>query len=198
MPFGIRLQEKAAGSGQLDPLNQRVVLVHGKDQNLGTWQPRANLPGRLRAVDDRHRVVQQHDIGLRLQRLADGFLTIAGLCDDGPSRLSLQDAAEARTHHFMVVCDENSGHRFFPRAYCRTTTPSRASVETPVRAKGKCRYHCAGTPDLVQGLRRQQFRPVAAAAAVARDPWARKWGSQGLSPQVRRRGPAYPERWFGS
>src|SRR5262249_19079168 len=30
-----------------------------------TERTRANLAGSLRAVDDRHRVVQQHDIGLR-------------------------------------------------------------------------------------------------------------------------------------
>src|SRR5262245_27438550 len=122
--------------------------MHGKDQDFGARQASADLAGGLGAVDDRHRVVQQHDVRLRLERLADGLFAITSLANDGPPGLRLQDAAEARTHHFMVVCDENSGHRFFPRTYCRTSTPLRASVETRVRANGKCRYRGTGAPDL--------------------------------------------------
>src|SRR5262245_35872989 len=86
--------------------------MHGEDQDFGPWQSGADLAGGLRTVDDRHRVIQQHDIRQCFKRLADGFFTVTGLAYDCPAGLRLQDAAEARTHHFMVVCDENSCHRF--------------------------------------------------------------------------------------
>src|SRR5262245_21411938 len=86
--------------------------MHGEDQDFGPWQSCADLAGGLRTIDDRHRVIQQHDIRQCFKRLTDGFFTVAGLAYNCPSGLRLQDAAEARTHHFMVVCDENSCHLF--------------------------------------------------------------------------------------
>src|SRR5262245_5231379 len=177
--------------------------MHGKDQDFGARQASADLAGGLGAVDDRHRVVQQHDVRLRLERLADGLFAITSLANDGPPGLRLQDAAEARTHHFMVVCDEDSGHRFFPRAYCRTSTPSRASVETRVRANGKCRYRGTGPPELTKNAKARPFsgpfsRQGVGGAATLQISTAPQGHTQGFSRPARPREPAYLASRSGS
>src|SRR5262245_39420336 len=71
----------------------------------------AYLPGRLRAVDERQRVVDYGDIWFGLQRLLNRLLPVSGLSHHLPVRLSLNDMAQSRPDHIVVVCDQDSDHR---------------------------------------------------------------------------------------
>src|SRR5215510_7733218 len=71
----------------------------------------AYLPSRLRAVDERQRVVDYGDIWFGLQRLLNRLLPVSGLSHHLPVRLSLNDMAQSRSDHIVVVCDQDSDHR---------------------------------------------------------------------------------------
>src|SRR5262245_22720478 len=71
----------------------------------------AYLPGHLRAVDERQRVVDYGDIWFGLQRLLNRLLPVSRLSHHLPVRLSLNDMAQSRSDHIVVVCDQDSDHR---------------------------------------------------------------------------------------
>src|SRR5215813_3434891 len=71
----------------------------------------AYLPGRLHAVDERQRVVDYGDIRFGLQRLLNRLLPVSSLSHHLPVRLSLNDMAQSRSDHIVVVCDQDSDHR---------------------------------------------------------------------------------------
>ena len=66
MPIGIGLEEVATRTGHEYVLNERIIVVHGKDQHLGAGGACPDLPCCLDAVEERQRIVEDGDIGLGL------------------------------------------------------------------------------------------------------------------------------------
>src|SRR5262249_15185932 len=56
-------------------------------------------------------VVDYGDIWFGLQRLLNRLLPVSGLSHHLPVRLSLNDMAQSRSDHIVVVCDQDSDHR---------------------------------------------------------------------------------------
>ena len=108
--LGIGLQEEAAGSRPEEFVDQRFAVVHREDENFGPWKTPANLARHLDAVDQRQRVVDHRDVGLRFHRFDDGLLAVCGLGHDLPIGLSFEDAAESGADDLMVVGNQDAGH----------------------------------------------------------------------------------------
>ena len=110
MRLGVRLEQIAPRSGLQQLLHQHLVVVHGEDQDLRLRNARADLACHLQAVHQRERVVDDANIGFRLDRHRDSFLAVARLGDNLPVRLRFQNLPKAEPHDLMVVGNQDSHH----------------------------------------------------------------------------------------
>ena len=110
MPIGIRLEEIAARTSHEYVLNERIVVVHGKDQDLGAGGVCPDLPCCLDAVEERQRIVEDSDIGFGFGDFANRIPTVSYFCNNLPLRVGFEDLSQTRSNHFMVVGNQDAGH----------------------------------------------------------------------------------------
>src|SRR5262245_42143456 len=106
----IRFQQIAPRAGLEQLLDQRLAVMHRKDQNFCLGQTRPNLPRRLHAVDARQRIVEDGNVRLGFRRLGYRLLAVGSLGNDLPVWLRGENSAEARTNDLVVICNQNA-HR---------------------------------------------------------------------------------------
>ena len=63
---------------------------------------------RLGAVQERHAVVHEHDVGLRLERRAHGVASVLGEADHAHVGLRRDEVTQAFGHHAVIVRDEHA------------------------------------------------------------------------------------------
>src|SRR6516164_4681858 len=111
MTLCVGLDEVTACTCLKQFLDESFIVMHGEDEHFRVRMYGAYLPGHLHAVDERQRVVDHGDIWFGLQRLLNCLLPVSGLSHHLPVRLSLNDMAQSRSDHIVVVCDQDSDHR---------------------------------------------------------------------------------------
>ena len=100
--------------------------MDGENQNFGVWKAGTYLARRFDSIDHRQRVIDDCDVGLVAERLGDGVLAIFSLRDDLLPLPRFEDRAQAQADHFVVVRDQNPGHKYpFP-----TPPPTRLDLSS--------------------------------------------------------------------
>src|SRR5262245_1459751 len=201
----IRFQQIAPRAGLEQLLDQRLAVMHRKNQNFRLGQTRPNLPRRLHAVDTRQRIIEDGNVRLSLRRLADRLLAVGGLGNDLPVWLRGEDSAEARANDFVVICNQNahrsclllSMHPCFPLqvqqidALCRHPRKPRKPSEVNALgiAPGQSNARRAGQasgPSLVPGTQpRTQAKGVGSSCSVAALPQDGALGRAGRCSRAR-------------
>jgi hypothetical protein len=83
--------------------------VERQEDDRGVWQERLELPGDLEASLTRHRVVEQDQVRLELQRHAAGLYAVGGLANDEELIVRREQRAKTLADCEVVVGDENPG-----------------------------------------------------------------------------------------
>jgi hypothetical protein len=81
--------------------------VHAQDEHTHARQPPHHLPRRFDPIHQRHADVQDGDVRLRSQRLADGVAAVAGLGDDFPFGSLFENLAQPLAHQRVIVAEQN-------------------------------------------------------------------------------------------
>jgi len=85
--------------------------VEGEEDDLGGGEVVAEHPRDLEAGHARHRVVEEDQVGPKLERLAPGLDAIGGLTDDLEVGIRVDERAETLADSEVVVGDKDSlGH----------------------------------------------------------------------------------------
>src|SRR5262245_62560200 len=82
--------------------------MHAQDQQADRRQATHDLARGLDAVQERHADIQDDDVGLKSERFLDSLTAVAGLGDDFPPGLLLENLAEPLTHQRVIVTDEDT------------------------------------------------------------------------------------------
>src|SRR5262249_9647394 len=125
-------------------LDDSFIVMHREDENFRARLCGAYLSGRLHAVDERQRVVDYGDIWFGLQRLLNRLLPVSGLSHHLPVRPSLNDMAQSRSDHIVVVCDQDSDHRGkLPTSSCNLKGfPPPATATMSISLITRCEVLC--------------------------------------------------------
>ena len=76
------LDEIAADSEGNRLLDVGIIVVGGKQDDLGGWGVFENLPGGLKSVEERHRDVHHDDVGVQGGNLCYRLVAVFCLADD--------------------------------------------------------------------------------------------------------------------
>ena len=85
---------------------QGLVAVHREDHDRELGELGVDPPGRLDPVEDGHRDVHHHDVGLELAGQAHGLAAVAGLGDHRHAGV-LERPADGLAQELMVVGEED-------------------------------------------------------------------------------------------
>ena len=102
------LLEYVPRAAELDHLKEvRLAGLHGEDQHRQVRVRRLDPPQRLQPTEAGHANVQHHHVDRTLRGqcldLLDGFLAITRRADDVQVRLRIDQQAQARAQHRVVV-----------------------------------------------------------------------------------------------
>ena len=103
------LGEEAGRAGPQRLGAERVLVVHGEDEDLRRRAVRRDAAGGLDAVEHGHRHVHQDDVGAERLGEHDGLVAVARLTHDVDPGV-LEGAAHRLTEHLVVVGEQHAGH----------------------------------------------------------------------------------------
>ena len=100
------LGQEARGAGVHGVAAEGLVAVHGEDHDRQVGELGVDPPGGLDPVEDRHRHVHHHHVGLELAGQAHGLAAVAGLGHHRHAGV-LERPADRLAQELMVVGEEH-------------------------------------------------------------------------------------------
>ena len=85
------------------PEHVPFVGVHTEHDNLRIRQRRANLAGRLDAIQARHADIHNHDVRFQFPGHGHSFTPVVGFSDNGEVGLGIDHHAQTRANQGVVV-----------------------------------------------------------------------------------------------
>src|SRR6185312_15087056 len=104
------LQHVPGGAGREGLAHVRGVVLHREHQDARVGRLDPDLGRGVDPARAWHDHVEEDDIGRELARQLDGLLAVAGLADRLEVVLALQEQAQARPDHRVVVDDQDADH----------------------------------------------------------------------------------------
>jgi len=115
------LEEEPARAG-LEPGEDVVVAVEGREDDDLRQVRLDDAPGGLDAVEHRHLHVHEHDVGAQLGGAPHGLGTVGGLADHLEVVLHREDEGEPGADELLVVDEQDGRHGVSSGSGMRTRT----------------------------------------------------------------------------